>query len=81
MGTIAGSTAFVLFPVRVVSTDTPLYGQADTIAVDGQRMDGTTVLNRYGKYMIEPIMGAAAGLSYAFTNPPSEGGGIFRAEF
>lgn len=81
MGTIAGSTAFVLFPVRVVSTDTPLYGQSDTIAVDGQRMDGTTVLNSYGKYMIEPIMGAAAGLSYAFTNPPSEGGGIFRAEF
>lgn len=80
MGTIAGSTAFVLFPVRAVSTDTPTYGQPSTIAVDGQRMTGNTVLNNYGKYMIEPIMGSA-GLSYAFTNSPSDGGGIFRAEF
>jgi len=81
IGTITGSTAFVLFPVRAVLASTPGYGVPDTIAVDGQRMNGTSVANPYGEYMIKPIMGPA-GLSYAFTNNLSaDGGGIFRAEF
>jgi len=81
IGTITGSTAFVLFPVRAVLASTPGYGVSDSIAVDGQRMSEGTVLNPYGEYMIKPIMGSA-GLSYAFTNNLSaDGSAIFRAEF
>jgi hypothetical protein len=81
MGVIAGSTAFVQFPVRVVSTDTPRYGVPDTIAVDGNRMDGTTVINNYGKFMIERITGASGGFSHGIVNSPADGGGLFRADF
>ena len=81
MGVIAGSTAFVQFPIRVVSTDTPRYGVPDTIAVDGNRMNGTTVINNYGKYMIERITGAFGGFSHGIVNSPADGGGLFRADF